>query len=135
MAKGLALIIYSLQIQQVLEEAVHLGVERGPGVESGLVLVCAGDSVGPYRGIAMQTGDTEVDLVGIITMREGDRLISELELTSAEERGVLCHFSIELQRRLNLEVFEYGSGDDQCRGIVWTPRMRLTISFCHYTLW
>ena len=124
MAKGLALIIDSLQIQQVLEGAVHLGLERGPGVESGVVLVCAGDSVGPYCGIAMQTGDTEVDLVGIITTREGDRLISEIELASAKKRGVLRRLSIELWRRFNLEVLEYGSGDDRRRGMVWTTGTR-----------
>ena len=100
MTKGSVLIIDSFQIQRVLEETVHFGLKQGPGVEDGVVLVCAGDSVGPYCGIAVQTGNNEVDSVGIMIAREGDRLIVEIELASTEKHGVLYRFSIELWQRV-----------------------------------
>ena len=124
MAKGPVLIIDSLQIQRVLEEAVHFSLKQGPGMENGVIFIGADDSVGPYRGIAAQMGDNEVDSVGVMIAREGDRLISEVELTSTEERGVIRRFPIELWRRLDLEVFEYGGGDDRRRGTGWTRRTR-----------
>ena len=110
--KSSVLIIDSFQVQWVLEKAVHLGLEQGPGMKNRVVLIGVSDSIGPYSGIVMQMGDNAVNFVGIIIMREGNGLIVEIELAHIEEHGICHRFPGELRWRFDFEVFEYRSRNE-----------------------
>ena len=75
----------------------------------------------------VQMRDNKVDFVAIISVMKGERLIVEIELASTEKRGVLRRVSSELRWGLDLEIFEYRSGDNWHRGpgVEWTRGMRI----------